>query len=183
MRSPLPMSEMSCAIVSCEAMNGPLSSWRIVLHPETLGSRDPGHNVFGRRRENLTEHRRGRRHIKDPMRLRAPLLFQLRTLSAERGVGGGLFKIALLIKDMGRELFPVGFLRLSKTRKLIHPFTQATAQRNIAELHSIHRYDRKFFWQAVLQEIEQRRHQLAPGEITCAAEDDKYRGLEFVRRF
>ena len=51
---------------------------------------------------------------------------------------------------------------------------QALPQGILTERHAVHRDDRKVDRdRAALRKIEQRRHQLAPGQVARASEDDK----------
>ena len=83
-----------------------------------------------------------------------------------------------------RELIPGGGLGFPETGELIDAIVQPTAQRVIAELDAVHRDDRKLRGQAaVLREVEQGRHEFAPGQVTGSAKNDEHRRFELVIRF
>src|ERR1019366_4981315 len=114
----------------------------------------------------------------------SPCLFQLRALFAEGNISFQLLEIALLVMDVLRELIPRGGLGFSETGELINAIVQPAAQCVVAEFDAVYRDDSKLRGQAaILREVEQGWHELAPGQVTSTAKNDKHRRFKLVVRF
>jgi hypothetical protein len=75
-----------------------------------------------------------------------------------------LLEIALLVVDMPGKLAPCAGFHYSVARELLDTGVETPAQRFVAQVHAIHRDDRKISGQtAVLGEVKQGRHEFPPG--------------------
>jgi len=82
------------------------------------------------------------------------------------------------------EQFPRGRFYLAKTGKAVDAIAQPPTQCVIAEIDAVHRDDRKLGGEAaILREVEEGWNQLAPRQVTSAAENDEDGRIELFGGF
>ena len=85
---------------------------------------------------------------------------------------------------MLREGIPGGGRGFPKTGELVDAIVQPAAHRVIAEFAAAHRDDRKLGGQAAVpREVEERRDQFPPRQVTGGAENDEHSRIEAVSGF